>query len=210
MKEPYGEGLATHTDPESCGELREEGAEALTGARAGRVLSREIARLRDADAVGGCGRQQSGASPARDAAEPRAVTDPWHVRKHLAREPGGPESARRLMAATGRVEKSKDARQTMNGHRKSDSSVLPEKPPNKAGANGGGGGGGKGTGQGEPAPAKRAPDPGPGRRAKCAGADTSGGSRDRKMRFTALLHHVYAGNAARGLPEYKAGSRGGS
>jgi|SRR5271154_210943 len=57
MKEPYGEGLATHTDPESCGELREEGAEALTGARAGRVLSRERAQLRDADAVGGCGRQ---------------------------------------------------------------------------------------------------------------------------------------------------------
>ena len=56
MKEPHSEGLATHTDPESCGEL----AEALTGARAGRVLSRERAYLRDADAVGGCGRQNQG------------------------------------------------------------------------------------------------------------------------------------------------------
>jgi RNA-directed DNA polymerase len=60
MKEPHGEGLATHTDPESCGELREEGAEALTGAGAGRVLSRERAQLWDADAVGGCGRQKQG------------------------------------------------------------------------------------------------------------------------------------------------------
>ena len=65
MKEPYGEGLATHTGPESCGELREEGAEALTGARAGRVLSRERARLREADAVGGCGRQNRGIASAR-------------------------------------------------------------------------------------------------------------------------------------------------
>ena len=36
------EGLATHDDPESCGGAREGVAEALTGAHAGRVLSREI------------------------------------------------------------------------------------------------------------------------------------------------------------------------
>ena len=42
MKESYGEGLATHTGPESCVGAREGGGEALTGERAGRVLSREI------------------------------------------------------------------------------------------------------------------------------------------------------------------------
>ena len=42
MKEPYGEGLATHTDPESCVGVREGVVEALTGAHAGWVLSREI------------------------------------------------------------------------------------------------------------------------------------------------------------------------
>jgi hypothetical protein len=42
MKESYGEGLATHAGPESCGVVREGSAEALTGALAGRVLSREI------------------------------------------------------------------------------------------------------------------------------------------------------------------------
>ena len=39
MKELHGEGLAPHTDPESCVDGRKAGGEALTGARAGRVLS---------------------------------------------------------------------------------------------------------------------------------------------------------------------------
>jgi len=56
MKESYGEGVATHADPESCGAAREGSVEALTGARAGRVLSRERDILRDADAVGESGR----------------------------------------------------------------------------------------------------------------------------------------------------------
>jgi hypothetical protein len=41
MKEPYGEGLAIHTDPESCVCVREGTGEALTGAHMGWVLSRE-------------------------------------------------------------------------------------------------------------------------------------------------------------------------
>ena len=57
MKESYGEGLATHTGPESCGFVCKGGVEALTGVRAGRVLSREIHGLQAADAVGSGGRQ---------------------------------------------------------------------------------------------------------------------------------------------------------
>ena len=56
MKESYGEGLATHTGPESCGAAREGGVEALTGVRAGRVFSRESTFLRGADAVRRSGR----------------------------------------------------------------------------------------------------------------------------------------------------------
>ena len=56
MKESYGEGLATHADPESCAVAREGGGEALTGARAGRVFSRERNFLRGADAVRRSGR----------------------------------------------------------------------------------------------------------------------------------------------------------
>ena len=42
MQESYGEGVATHTGPESCVIVREDGGEALTGESAGWVLSREI------------------------------------------------------------------------------------------------------------------------------------------------------------------------
>src|SRR2546430_17682104 len=57
MKEPYGEGLASHTDPESCVDSRKAGYEALTGAHAGGGSSREILRNQSADAVSTSGRQ---------------------------------------------------------------------------------------------------------------------------------------------------------
>jgi len=41
MRVSYGEGLASHTGPESCGRTREGVTEALTGVRAGWVLSHE-------------------------------------------------------------------------------------------------------------------------------------------------------------------------
>jgi hypothetical protein len=56
MKESYGEDLASHTDPESCAVARKGGREALTGACAGELLSREILRNRGADAVPVSGR----------------------------------------------------------------------------------------------------------------------------------------------------------
>jgi RNA-directed DNA polymerase len=46
MKEPDIEGVATHDVPESCAVDREVGGEALTGVRAGRLLSREITLFR--------------------------------------------------------------------------------------------------------------------------------------------------------------------
>jgi hypothetical protein len=42
MQESHRKGLATHPDPESCVVGRKAAIEALTGARAGRVLSCEI------------------------------------------------------------------------------------------------------------------------------------------------------------------------
>ena len=42
MEVSYGEGVASHTGPESCGGGSNAMAEALTGVRAGQVLSREI------------------------------------------------------------------------------------------------------------------------------------------------------------------------
>jgi hypothetical protein len=56
MEESYGEGLATHTGPESCDVARKGVVEASIGVRAGWVLSRERTLLRGADAVGRSGR----------------------------------------------------------------------------------------------------------------------------------------------------------
>jgi len=59
MQESYGEDLASHTDPESCTIVRKGGREALTGACAGGLLSREIIRVRGADVVSVSGRLHS-------------------------------------------------------------------------------------------------------------------------------------------------------
>jgi hypothetical protein len=58
MREPYGEGLASHTGSESgAWNSRKAAREALTGAQAGRVLSREMYVNQSVDAVGSSGRQ---------------------------------------------------------------------------------------------------------------------------------------------------------
>ena len=109
MKESYVEGLAAHDGPESCVDARKGVVEALTGVRAGRVFSRE------SNLPPGCRRCRRGRKAtlgvplSRGTSGPRAVRDPVHVRKHLAREPGDPMFARDR-GGTGRVGKSKDTR----------------------------------------------------------------------------------------------------
>ena len=51
VKVHFGEGVASHTGPESCGAHREVRVEALTGGRIGWVLSRESSIVQGADAV---------------------------------------------------------------------------------------------------------------------------------------------------------------
>ena len=51
MKESYGEDRASHTDPVSFTVTRKGGREALIGACAGGLLSREIILVRGADVV---------------------------------------------------------------------------------------------------------------------------------------------------------------
>jgi len=53
MKVSYGEGVAIHTGPESCTFVRKGEGEALTGERAGQVLSREIEPHRASDGHSG-------------------------------------------------------------------------------------------------------------------------------------------------------------
>ena len=109
MKESYGEGLATHTGPESCGAARKGGVEALTGERAGRVFSRVSNLLRDADAVRRSGRphlerryREVCQSPARSETS-CTYADTSHGNREI---PSPPKAA----VALGRVGKSKDVR----------------------------------------------------------------------------------------------------
>jgi RNA-directed DNA polymerase len=111
MKESYGEGVAIHTGPESCSGGSNVTAEALTGVRAGRVVSREILlesrvpTLWDA-AEGNIGRVGSaryartlrGRGPRARTETPRAGTGRSHI--CLRREGFG-----------GRIGKSEDVRQ---------------------------------------------------------------------------------------------------
>ena len=71
----------------------------------------------------------SGASISRDALGPCAVTDPVHVRKHLAREPGESLSAQ----SSGLHREVPGRTPMMNGQGRSDRPAVPTSSPNKAG-----------------------------------------------------------------------------
>ena len=100
MKEPYGEGLASRTDPESCVVSREAGHEALTGAHVGGVSSREIAG--NQDAVYSAGRQYWWGRHREYPLDLRGQRPPTCMDLQ-AREPGGPTNTRHE-AVSGSVE----------------------------------------------------------------------------------------------------------
>jgi hypothetical protein len=109
MKVSYGEGLTNHAGPESCGDAREGGCEALTGKGAGRVFSRENIFLRDADVVRRGGRQhrmrrycEAHTSPAWSQSL-RTYRNTLHGNREVPRPP-------RAEDAQGRIGKSEDVR----------------------------------------------------------------------------------------------------
>jgi hypothetical protein len=108
MQKSYESGAATHIGPESCGAIRKNGVEALTGEPAGRVFSRVRSFLRDADAVGESGRphrvhryREVCQSPVRSET-PCTYVNTSHGNREIPRPP------RRAAVAVGRVGKSKD------------------------------------------------------------------------------------------------------
>lgn len=113
MKESYVKGLAAHSGPESCVVAREGRGEALTGVRAGRVLSRESNFLRGADAVGEGGRPYSEhryremfGNPARSET-PSMYGNTSRENREIPCPPAVPMS---IGIVAGRVGKSKDTR----------------------------------------------------------------------------------------------------
>ena len=83
MKELYEKGVATHLGPESCGVVRKDLAEALTGVRAGQGIEPRKTFFQGADAVVPAeGNRPVGAIASRLSTlrGPR----PWHARKLIA------------------------------------------------------------------------------------------------------------------------------
>jgi len=109
MKESYVEGLAAHSGPESCVVAREGRGEALTGVRAGRVLSRESNFLRGADAVGEGGRSHS-AYRYREMRRGPARSETPCMYGNTSRENREIPCPPAADGAAGRVGKSKDTR----------------------------------------------------------------------------------------------------
>ena len=114
MRVPYQKGVANRWSSESCAVAREGGGEALTGVRAGWVLSRENSEpsrkrrlLRGADAVDGRGRQHRVSRHRERRLDPARSKTP---RMHASTLHGSREIPR-LSAAEGaadRIGKSKD------------------------------------------------------------------------------------------------------
>ncbi len=110
MKESYGEDRASHTDPESCTVVRKGGCEALTGACAGELLSREIIRIQGADVVSVSGRQHPMHRYGKRYGDP-ARSENLSMHRNTSRENREIPCLPVRDGATGRIGKSKDARQ---------------------------------------------------------------------------------------------------
>src|SRR4051812_10017036 len=85
MRVPCGEGVASHTGPESCGHAREGMVEALTGERAGWAIEPRnpyCPGRRRADVTR---KATPGRPPMRGRPGSRGVKDPMHAPKHLTR-----------------------------------------------------------------------------------------------------------------------------
>ena len=107
MKEPYGEDLASHANPESCVGDREVVGEAWTGACAGPVLSLEKLIDRGADAVVKCGRQYPSGRPGETRWDP-AWSETWSMHRNTSRENREISVLPTVDGCVGRAGKSKD------------------------------------------------------------------------------------------------------
>lgn len=132
MKESYIEDLANHDDPESCVYCCKVMNEALTGAHAGRVLSRENRLNQDADVVVVSGKQDGQGRYGKSMLNPtRSETssmygNPMHENREIPPPPTGFQQEEGRTYWEGKMPKP-----IMNGDGKSDSSVVPIKQLNK-------------------------------------------------------------------------------
>lgn len=190
MKEPYGEGLAPRTGPESCVCSRKAAGEALTGVRTGQPLSGEInlsgtpTLLSEAEGHTGEGvmRESSpGPAPSKTLC---TCENSMHGNREIPRVPF-------LDGRKGRSGKVKSRTPDEYVCGKSDGCIVPEKPPNKGSVK-----------RSAEAAEERRPTKGnmlqtatsrtQSRKCVLSGLQRvrKAARKDKDARFTALLHHV--------------------
>jgi RNA-directed DNA polymerase len=131
MQVSHGEGVASHTGPESCGDARKGVVEALTGERAGWVWSPEILIVRDADALMSRGRPRRAIRQCEDRTGLAGSKTP---RTHRSDSRGSreiPDSTWALVQARAVNRKGTTA---MHESGKSDRPIVPAKSSNNGGA----------------------------------------------------------------------------
>src|SRR6202049_3595993 len=126
----------------------------------------------------------------RGAVGSRAVTDPVHVQKHLAWEPGDPAfTPNGICLGTHREVQGHTP--MMNEHGKSDRSVIPAKSPNKAGQPAAEGMEGRDLTKGNLPQQNASRTPSREDAPSALERVRQAASKDKEVRFTALLHHIY-------------------
>jgi RNA-directed DNA polymerase len=189
MKEPYGEGLASSTGPESCADNRKVGREALTREHTGGAFSREMiksecrrrSRGRKATPMGAIRRVPSGL---REVGDPRMYGNSTRENREALPVPDANLRADR----SGKV---MSHNPDMNAGRESHDRVVPAKCPNKGGS----------SSSAEGMEGSRSTTENTGQ-ATASQIQSWGNAldglhrvreaakRDKRLRFTALLHHV--------------------
>jgi len=101
MREPYSEGVADHTGPESCAGDREVAGETWTGVHAGRALSPENAPTLECRRCWNKRKATPSVSTRQETLGLHGVVDLWHAWRLLARSLGDPISVLLLVEATG-------------------------------------------------------------------------------------------------------------
>ena len=190
MKEPHRKGVANRPDPESCAGGGNIAGEALTGAHAGQLSSSEITSIGVPTlSTNGEGNMRSDAnrkSPL-DAAESETLSmcgNSMHGNRETLEAPL-PDGGR------GRSEKACCRTTDMYVSRESDGPIVPKKRANKAGPKAAAESvEGRGSTKGNATRTLLAPDSEPGKRGMGLWGVREAAKRDKKLRFTALLHHV--------------------
>ena len=208
MKESYGKDPASHPDPESCVGDRKGAGEALTGAHAGQPSSCEIRRsgvpMRLSDAEGNTEGGAIGKPPLDPAQSETLCTrgNSPHGKREIPRAPAGGKA--------GRPKKVHDRTFGAHARGKSDDRVVPERPPNNGAPE-------------APAEAEEGRRSTKGNTVQAAASRTQSrldaidaldrvrdaARRDRRARFTALLHHVTIERLQEGFFALKRGAAPG-